>query len=265
MPTCFVIQPFDQGKYDKLYDDVFQTAIQEAGLEPYRVDRDPAVAVPIEDIEQRIRDADICFAEISEDNPNVWYELGFAVASRKPVVLACSDKRTTHFPFDVQHRQIIRYTSESPRDFEQLKAEISERLRALYEKGMRLAQISQLSPVAPTHGLSQHEVVALISTAEHQDSPEDALGTYAIREGMRRAGFTDIATTLALRGLKAKELVDYISDTDINGNEFFLYHVTEPGMAWLDTNQDRLLLRHQDPGENGQKFDDFPEDADLPF
>ena len=91
------------------------------------------------------------------------------------------------------------------------------------------------------------------------------MGTYPIREAMRRAGFTDIATTLALRGLKAKELVDYTSDIDINGNEFFLYHVTEQGMAWLETNQDRLLLRHQDPGEDVQTFDDFPEDADLPF
>lgn len=39
MPTCFVIQPFDAGPYDKRYDDAFVPAISDAGLEPYRVDR----------------------------------------------------------------------------------------------------------------------------------------------------------------------------------------------------------------------------------
>lgn len=32
MPGCFVIQPFDQGKYDKLFDDVFAGAIEAAGF-----------------------------------------------------------------------------------------------------------------------------------------------------------------------------------------------------------------------------------------
>ena len=41
MPTCFVIQPFDGGKFDKRFNDTFCPAIKEAGLEPYRVDKDP--------------------------------------------------------------------------------------------------------------------------------------------------------------------------------------------------------------------------------
>jgi hypothetical protein len=43
MTTCFVIQPFDSGKYDKRYADVYRPAIVDAGLEPYRVDKDPSV------------------------------------------------------------------------------------------------------------------------------------------------------------------------------------------------------------------------------
>lgn len=44
MSTCFVIQPFDGGPFDKRYDDVIAPAIVAAGLEPYRVDRDPRAA-----------------------------------------------------------------------------------------------------------------------------------------------------------------------------------------------------------------------------
>ena len=109
MATCFVIQPFDRGAYDKRYDDVFAPAIREVGLEPYRVDRDPASSIPIEDIENGIRKADACLADISEANPNVWFELGFAIAAGKPVVLVCADKPNLKFPFDIQHVWFIRY------------------------------------------------------------------------------------------------------------------------------------------------------------
>ena len=50
MPKCFVIHPFDDGKqYDKRYEDVFAPAIKDADLEPYRVDRDLSVSVPIDE------------------------------------------------------------------------------------------------------------------------------------------------------------------------------------------------------------------------
>ena len=102
MPRCFVIQPFDDGeRYDKRYKDVFAPAIKAAGLEPYRVDRDPSVSVPIDDIELGIENSEVCLAEISTDNPNVWYELGYAIASKREVFLLCSkNERKTHFPFD---------------------------------------------------------------------------------------------------------------------------------------------------------------------
>lgn len=33
MPICFVIQPFDSGRFDKRFDDVYKPAIEAAGLE----------------------------------------------------------------------------------------------------------------------------------------------------------------------------------------------------------------------------------------
>ena len=54
MDTCFVIQPFDNGRFDKRYIDTFNPAIEAAGLEAYRVDYDPSVLVPIESIENLI-------------------------------------------------------------------------------------------------------------------------------------------------------------------------------------------------------------------
>jgi len=107
----------------------FKPAIEEAGFEPYRVDEDPGVEVPIEDIERGIREAAVCFAEITTDNPNVWYELGYARASLKPVVMV--SERRQKFPFDVQHRSIIIYDTGSSSDFDTLKTKIIAKLKAI--------------------------------------------------------------------------------------------------------------------------------------
>lgn len=134
MKRCFVMQPFDRGAFDKRYGDVFAPAIQDAGLEPYRVDRDPSAGIPINEIESEIKSSEICLAEITTDNPNVWFELGFAIAVLKEVVLVCSDERQSKFPFDVQHRNIIKYKTESPQDFNKLRKDIKERIQATLKK-----------------------------------------------------------------------------------------------------------------------------------
>src|SRR4051794_39498206 len=127
MATCFVIQPFDGGAFDKRFEDTIAPAILAAGLEPYRVDRDPSASIPIERIEEAIKRCQACVADISTNNQNIWFELGFAIAAEKPVVLLSLDEPNKRFPFDVQHRHIIRYRTESPRDFQKLHDEIVSR------------------------------------------------------------------------------------------------------------------------------------------
>jgi hypothetical protein len=83
---CFVMKPFDGGTFDKVYESVFAPAIRVAGVDPYRVDSDSSVGIPIQEIENGIRDSELCFADITTDNPNVWFELGFALAIPREVV-----------------------------------------------------------------------------------------------------------------------------------------------------------------------------------
>jgi nucleoside 2-deoxyribosyltransferase len=96
-------------------------------------------------IEEGIRTAQACVADISKDNPNVWFELGLAIASGKPVVLIAQDDPARKFPFDVQHRHIIRYRTESTRDFANLATDITTRLKAVLQKEERLERAVQPS------------------------------------------------------------------------------------------------------------------------
>ena len=54
MEKCFVIQPFDNDKFDKRFVDIFEPAIIKAEFEAYRIDKDLSVRIPIDDIEKEI-------------------------------------------------------------------------------------------------------------------------------------------------------------------------------------------------------------------
>lgn len=241
MPTCFVIQPFDGGPFDKRYEDTLRPAIVAAGLEPYRVDRDDSSVIPIEDIERGIRKADVCLADISTDNPNVWFEVGFAIATGKPIVLVCSSDRQK-FPFDVQHRSIIRYKTESRNDFSVLAEQVTKRLRIAIEKQNELTRIEDISPIANAEGLSAHEMVALVLVAQNLDGTAAA---HSILQDMDRAGYTEIAVALALRSLANRQYVESSTASDYNGNEYSVYSPTPAGFRWLDANQSKLTLRRE--------------------
>lgn len=249
MGFCFVIQPFDQGgPFDKRYDGVVEPAIKDADLDPYRVDRDPSVSIPIDQIESGIRNADVCIADITQDNPNVWFELGYAISSRKEVILLCSDKRSTHFPFDVQHRHIIKYKTDSPSDFNNLRKEIANRLKASLKKKETMASLSVGSPIADTEGLGQHEMVALVTVAENMDSLNNRVWIGRIKQDMEAYGFARIAVILALAKLIEKGLVDTEDEfNSYSGETEIMYQATSKGIAWLQNNIDKLNLKTPKP------------------
>ena len=247
MAECFVMQPFDGGKFDKRFVDTFAPAIREAGLEPYRVDKDPNVSIPIHEIEEGIKRARVCLAEITTDNPNVWFELGYAIALGKDVVLVCSGERTGHFPFDIQHRTIIRYKTDSPQDFAKLGAAINERISAILKKQETVGRAVSASPVKETEGLDQQEIVALTLVAESALVTEGAVSAWSIARDMENAGFTRIAIGLALTTLKTKGILDSRVEMNEEGDSYTAYLPTQVGVEWLLKNKELLVMRREKP------------------
>ncbi len=253
MGSCFVIQPFDVPN-DQRFEDVFVPAIEGAGLEPYRVDRDPSATILIDAIEAQIRAAEACLADITSDNPNVWYELGYALAAGKEVVLVCADGRRDRFPFDIQQRRVIKYRSESPRDFDQLKADISTQLRAKLDRRATMENVASRAVAAPQAGLDPQQVAALVVIAQRQDEAGGLASTH-VRSEMSNVGFTDIATTIALRTLVRMGLVQSIQLYDhYSGETYAAWAATESGFDWLEQNQDKLALRTPPPARQVEEL-----------
>jgi nucleoside 2-deoxyribosyltransferase len=255
MGFCFVIQPFDDPN-DKRFEDVFIPAIKDAGLDPYRVDRDPAATILVDEIEDRIKASEACLADITTDNPNVWYELGYALAAGKEVVLVCAEGRRDRFPFDIQHRRVIKYKSESPRDFEHLKAEISTQLHAKLDRRATMETVASRDVAAPQAGLNAQQLAALVVVAQRQDEAE-GLSAYQVRGEMSNVGFTDIATTIALRGLIRMGFVVSYTQSD-RDEDFIAYRATESGLDWLEENQDKLSLRAGSPQKAASDLETLP-------
>ena len=260
--TCFVIQPFDSGRYDKRYRECFKPAIELAGLTAYRVDEDPRVDVGIESIESGIRNSVACLADISEDNANVWYELGFAMALGKPVVMVCSEQARSKFPFDIQHRIVTRYKSDSPSDFAELQVKISERLsaRATHEEMLKQAAASE--QVAVAGGLSSPELMLIAAVASETESPEASSVLWRIKEAAERQGLTPIGFQLALQRLRTKEFVRVVDEFDAESERAYkLVSLTQEAWAWIDLNEERFVTQRR---KKRTPVDDFADD-DIPF
>lgn len=256
MARCFVIQPFDRGPFDKRYDDVIAPAIAAAGLEPYRVDRDPSASILIDSIEQGIKSAAVCVADITSENPNVWHELGFAFAAGKQVVMVRSKDRTAKFPFDVQHRNILIYSTESTSDFEKLSHDLTERLKAALKKNEDLEVLA--SPILRAEGgLAPHEVACLAVIMENTLS-SPLSGIHDILRDMDRAGFNATAVGVAVRSLARKKLVEVSVETDRDGEPYQLYSLTEQGEDWLVDHQSELTLSRSETPPSQSGPDEIP-------
>lgn len=242
MATCFVIQPFDRGEYDRRYDEVLRPAIEAAHLDPYRVDRDPSVDIPIDEIERRIREAAVCLADISEDNPNVWYETGYAVALDRPICLIAAEHRRSKYPFDIQHRRVIGYNTQSPSAFATLQSDVTQRLKLLAQRYSESPAAAENLPHQNIAGLHPHEISALEVLAESDLISDGGTWGHHFTLGMERAGWTAIAASIAIRGLIQKRLVncsESATDWDQSAKRFTLLDL---GHEWLMNNSDRLRL-----------------------
>lgn len=94
--------------FDKVFKVVLQRAIQEAGMEAVRADKQVGSHIIHSDMFRELRDCVVVLADLSLGNPNVYYELGIRhVLSASGTVLIC--REGTELPFDIRLSRIIFY------------------------------------------------------------------------------------------------------------------------------------------------------------
>jgi hypothetical protein len=115
-PHAFVIMPFGKKKgadgaiydFNAIYSQLIKPALELAGFEPFRADEETASGDILTDMFQELLLADLCIADMSIDNANVFYELGIRHAFRKRGVVHIQAGRA-YMPFDVFNVRTIPY------------------------------------------------------------------------------------------------------------------------------------------------------------
>jgi len=90
-------QPID---FDRIYGELIRPALESIGLEVLRADEEQDAGDIRADLFQELLMADLVVADLSLDNPNVWYELGVRHALRARGVILIHAPRPNQ-PFDI--------------------------------------------------------------------------------------------------------------------------------------------------------------------
>lgn len=126
---AFVLMPFDDAFTD-IYESLIQTSFEQAGFRVYRADDIESQQNILRDIVTAIATADVVIADLTDSNPNVYYELGLAHALRKPVVLLTQDIGSV--PFDLRSYRVIEYDTHFARfgDAQEKLGKIADQIAA---------------------------------------------------------------------------------------------------------------------------------------
>ena len=156
---AFVVMPFGKKKapdgveidFDAIYADLLAPAIIAAGLAPHRADADRRGGSIHLDMFQDLLLAEFVVADLTLDNPNVWYEIGVRHALRSGGTVLTYALRD-RLPFDIAGQRMQRYTLKDGRlDPDRVAAErngLTEAVRATLDawQGRRASPVYQQLP-----------------------------------------------------------------------------------------------------------------------
>jgi len=134
-PYVFVLMPFSK-KFKDIYEVGIKAACKDAGTYCERIDEQIFQENILERIYNEIAKADYVIADMTGRNANVYYEVGYAHAMGKRVILLTH--RAEDIPFDLKHYPHIIYDGV----ISYLKDELQKTLKAFIKQSKKIASQS---------------------------------------------------------------------------------------------------------------------------
>lgn len=125
--TCFVLMPFSPDKLTEIYEEYIKAAVEaRTTLKCRRADDFYQPREIMRQVWEEINRARVIIADLTNKNPNVFYELGLAHALGKEVVLVAADLGDV--PFDLRPVRTVIY-KDSPAGYRDLSKRVLNALR----------------------------------------------------------------------------------------------------------------------------------------
>lgn len=133
--VCFVVSPIgDEGsdireRSDQVLKHIITSSVDQLGYTIIRADKISEPGIITTQIIEHIVDAELVIADLTDKNPNVFYELAIRHAIRKPLVQLI--KKGEVIPFDVAATRIIQFDLHSLDSVAAAKDEIVSQVKSL--------------------------------------------------------------------------------------------------------------------------------------
>lgn len=138
-PNAFVAIPYG-GAWDDLCTDVIKPAVKAAGLKYVRADNGPRVGPLMERVWGDVLKAGVVIAELSTENPNVFYELGLVHALGKDTVIL--KEKAVKLPADFHGTLYVEYvTSDKKKMLNDLQAQLE-----IWKQQEKIDDVARLYP-----------------------------------------------------------------------------------------------------------------------
>jgi hypothetical protein len=135
--TCFVICPIGEPdsptrkRADQVYKHIIGPVAEQCGYQAFRSDQDSTPGMITAQIVKHLTTDPMVIADLSESNPNVYYELAIRHAARLPFVLLA--EKGTVIPFDVHEMRVVPLDHHDMDSVEQCKIELGEHIHKAEE------------------------------------------------------------------------------------------------------------------------------------
>jgi hypothetical protein len=105
-PRAFIVMEFSS-PFNEIYVDVIKKACEDNGVEAVRADEIYGPGLIIGDVVQEILRSKLIIADVTPQNANVFFEVGYGFALNKPTILLA--EKTTKLPFDLSAFRVLFY------------------------------------------------------------------------------------------------------------------------------------------------------------
>ena len=151
--SCFVIAPIGEtgSKIRQDSDDllglIIKPALEVFGIDVIRGDHRNETGQIDVDVIQLVQESDLCIADISLQNANVYYELGRRDESGKPLILLKSTSSQS-LPVDIATRRYIEYNLDDRKSLISARDQIKDSIQSYVDAGMEKSKGTSLYAIS---------------------------------------------------------------------------------------------------------------------
>jgi hypothetical protein len=152
---CFFITPIGEidsdirKRSDQVFKHLIKPSVEPFNYKPFRADQISEPGIITSQVIENVVESDLVIADLSGNNPNVFYELAIRHVIKKPYIQLIQEGET--LPFDVAVTRTIRFNLADPDNVESAKNELAENVKKIVDGTLQVE-----SPISTTLDLKAY-------------------------------------------------------------------------------------------------------------